>query len=405
MIIPFSTDAPIYHFPRATLGMIGANVAVHLLWSFSDPAAAEPYALVLGAGLHPIQWLTNNFLHADFLHLLFNMVFLWAYGIIVEGKVGPLPFLLLYLGIGTAYGATVQAAYLGAETEGYVLGASAIIFGLMAISMVWAPVNELSCFFLFFAGLRVVSNVVELPIYAVALLQLFLEGVSVTFATLIRGDPMSSAFLHLSGATWGLAAGLMLLKLDLVDCEGYDVFSIWRKKKALRAAWRAREARLDLAKRNERAPQSIRWAEDRPDLEPADRTAKLRARLITAVGVGDLETYGAAWEKWLAATGGTPPREDLLAVIKALHDAEQWAQSVPPMRLFCRLYPDRAANLRLRLASVLLRKRERPAEARRHLEGIDPSRLTDPLRALRTSLLAEADAMIADGVLELEEDV
>jgi membrane associated rhomboid family serine protease len=404
MIIPYATDAPIYHFPRATLAMIAANVAVHVAWSLGPAEAAEPFALVLGAGLHPVQWLSNNFLHADILHLLFNMVFLWAYGIVVEGKVGPLAFLLLYLGIGAAYGASVQVAYLGAETEGYVLGASAIIFGLMAICMVWAPVNQLSCFFLFFAGVRVIANVIEVPIYAFALFQLFLEGVSVTFTTLIRGHPMSSAFLHLSGAFWGLVAGLLLLKLNLVDCEGYDVFSIGRKRRELRSAWRAREARLDLAKANERAPKSIRWAEERPEVEPAERSARLFTRLTEAAKVGDVLTFQRHWEKWLAATCGTPPREELLAVIKALHDAEQWGPSVPPMRLYCRLYPDRAANLRLRLASVLLRKLERPTEARRHLELVDPRGLDESRRGLRESLLAEAQARIDEGVLELEED-
>ena len=115
----------------------------------------------LGAGLHPMQWLTHNFLHADILHLLGNMVFLWAYGIIVEGKIGWLLFLLTYLGIGTAHGAAIQAAYLGAAEPSYVLGASAIIFGLMAICMIWAPVNDLSCFYLFFVGFRMITGIVR----------------------------------------------------------------------------------------------------------------------------------------------------------------------------------------------------------------------------------------------------
>jgi membrane associated rhomboid family serine protease len=404
MIIPFSTDAPIYHYPRATLGMIVINVAVHVAWSFGDSAAAEPYALVLGAGLHPVQWLSHNFLHADFLHLLFNMVFLWAYGIIVEGKIGWFPFLLLYLAIGTAHGAAIQTAYLGASKEGYVLGASAIVFGLMAICMVWAPVNEISCLFLFFGGFRMISHVIELPIYGFALLQLGMEGVSMTFATLIRGDPMSSAFLHLSGAFWGLLAGLLLLKQGWVDCEGYDILSIWRKKRALRRAWKAREARLDLSRENERVPRTIWWAEERPEVAPGERASRLHARLIESLSVGDPDTSQKAYEKWLAATSGAPPREALLAVVKAFQDQEQWALSVAPMRLYCRLYPDRATNLRLRLASVLIRKSERPTEARRHLEQIDPSKLTEPLRALHASLLAEASAMIEEGVLELEEE-
>src|SRR5438045_2832212 len=136
MIIPYSTDAPIYHFPIATLVVIVANVAVHIVWSFLPPEVAEPYAMVLGEGLHP---------------------FLWSYGIIVEGKIGGFLFLLSYLGIGTVHGAVIQAAYLHAAEPSHVVGASGIIFGLMAIAMVWAPVNELSCFYLFLVGFRVIS--------------------------------------------------------------------------------------------------------------------------------------------------------------------------------------------------------------------------------------------------------
>jgi len=59
VIIPFSTDAPIYHRPWATLGVILANVAAHVAWSYAGPEAAEPYTLILSSGLHPLQWLAG----------------------------------------------------------------------------------------------------------------------------------------------------------------------------------------------------------------------------------------------------------------------------------------------------------------------------------------------------------
>jgi hypothetical protein len=48
IIFPYATDAPIYSFPKATVGVIAINVAVHVAWSLSAPEAAEPYALKLG---------------------------------------------------------------------------------------------------------------------------------------------------------------------------------------------------------------------------------------------------------------------------------------------------------------------------------------------------------------------
>lgn len=404
MIVPFSTDAPIYHFPKATLGMIAVNVAVHVAWLVISPEFGEPYVMHLGSGLHPVQWLTHNFLHADFIHLFGNMIFLWSYGIIVEGKVGWLPFTLLYLGIGTIHGAAIQLAYLRVEEPNYVLGASAIIFGLMAISMIWAPVNELSCFYLFIVGFRIISGTFELAIYAFAILQLGLEGISMVTMFMIKGDPMSSAFLHVSGAFWGLLAGILCVKAGWVDCENFDVFSLMTKRRALREAWKAREARLDQSKMNERLPKSARADEDRAAISPEERAAKLLAKLHRAIEVGDTFATQAAYDKWFGAIGKRAPRDALLGVVNAMHAQNQIAASVPAMRALCRLYPDRADKVRLKLASILIRELQRPTEARRQLEQIAVANLEPSHQRLHQKLLKEAEVMIEDGVLEVEED-
>ena len=98
----------------------------------------DRYALTLGDGLHPIQWLTHNFLHFGIIHLAGNMIFLWAFGIVVEGKLGAevpgdLP------GHRDPARGLVQGLLLRSGLEGNAAGASAVIFGLLAICMVWAP--------------------------------------------------------------------------------------------------------------------------------------------------------------------------------------------------------------------------------------------------------------------------
>ena len=86
-LIPYGTNAPIYHWPIATVGLIVINVVVFAL-SIASPESVEPFILAFGDGFHPVQWITSNFLHADIFHLIGNMLFLWAFGIIVEGKLG-----------------------------------------------------------------------------------------------------------------------------------------------------------------------------------------------------------------------------------------------------------------------------------------------------------------------------
>ena len=135
LYLPYSTDAPIYYRPIVTIAMIVINVLVFFMFTQEE---IEPFMLAIGAGLHPGQWLTANFLHADIFHLTFNMFFLWVFGLIIEGKLGYLKMLVVYLGIGINFGATIQILMQGHEPS-YGLGASAIIFGLAAMSLVWAP--------------------------------------------------------------------------------------------------------------------------------------------------------------------------------------------------------------------------------------------------------------------------
>ena len=111
----------------------------------------EESMLDIGAGIHPVQWLTNIFMHAGPGHLVGNMIFLWAFGIIVEGKLGWWAFTLAYLAIGIAESAGIQLAMHPAEPV-HMLGASGAIYGLLAMCVVWCRKNELHCvaFFRFF---------------------------------------------------------------------------------------------------------------------------------------------------------------------------------------------------------------------------------------------------------------
>ena len=102
-MIPLGTDAPIYHWPIATAGLIAVNTAAYAFVMLgADPEQVQRLMLTYGDGLHPIQWVTSNFLHAGIVHLIGNMIYLWGFGLIVEGKVGWFRFLLIYLGLGIA---------------------------------------------------------------------------------------------------------------------------------------------------------------------------------------------------------------------------------------------------------------------------------------------------------------
>jgi membrane associated rhomboid family serine protease len=84
-----------------------------------------------------ITLLTSNFLHAGWLHLLFNMVYLGVFGLPVERRVGAGGFALLYV----ASGLIGSLAYLVAQPASQVpaIGASGAIAGVIGAHLVLFP--------------------------------------------------------------------------------------------------------------------------------------------------------------------------------------------------------------------------------------------------------------------------
>jgi len=222
LLFPYSTDSPVYHLPFATGGIIAVNVVVFFATTFQmmvgnvGVESLEPLLLQFDT-INPLQWISNAFMHAGLMHLLGNMFFLWAFGLVIEGKIGSLPFLVMYFFIAAVDGAAVQLPMFLLGSEGAALGASGVIFALMVVAMLWAPENEMDCFYIFFIRI----GTFEARIVALGIAYLMMQ---VAFLFLV-GFSMSSEMLHMVGALIGLPVGLAMLRMDWVDCEGWDAIS------------------------------------------------------------------------------------------------------------------------------------------------------------------------------------
>ncbi|MEK6261020.1 MAG: rhomboid family intramembrane serine protease [Planctomycetota bacterium] len=115
MILPYSTDAPIYHFPWMTIVLIVVNCLTFALTGMGYDN--DGWLLQYGNGLHPLEWVAYNFLHFGVGHLLGNMFFLWAFGIVIEGKLGWWKFLGVYMTIGIVGGFLIQLTMLGYKSD------------------------------------------------------------------------------------------------------------------------------------------------------------------------------------------------------------------------------------------------------------------------------------------------
>jgi membrane associated rhomboid family serine protease len=432
LIVPTGTDAPIYHWPYATIGLIVLNVVLLFL---VPPAAHTPeiddegevveqveeetnferYALRLGDGkLHPVQWVTHNFLHLNFLHLAGNMLFLWSFGIVIEGKLGAAKYLLAYLAMGTLHGAMLQLILIRSGLDLPAAGASAIIYGLLAACMIWAPRNELNCTVIIWVGFRILVFQWDPYYTTVALFYVGQQLLGLIFWGSVEGKIMVSEMGHLSGAFWGSVVAIILLKTGLVDCEGWDVFSLWARNRKLAADWKRRGELLDRINRpalrrgkSKAKTGTGTGADDGSDEETAgeNRGAAALRKIRRLIDNGDPEAAVAAYSKASRTLfGWPPPQSELYELIKAMHAQGAEVASVRLMRDHCQRYPRDSTKMWLKLAQVLLRDCHRPAAAQKVLREIPAGLFTGDLEKARLKLVTQAEQMLEAGVLEVEGD-
>ncbi len=184
MFLPLSDMPNPKGTPVVNYLLIGINVAVYLLYSLplstarpdlNDPAILEyiraipqyqnlpvyqiinhisAYDLfVFAHGFKPAHPSFNDlffslFLHAGFLHLFGNMLFLWIYGDNVEHRLGSLVYLPVYLATGVI--ATLFYSLFQMNSPMPMIGASGAISGVLGLYFLWFPKNKVRAFVMLF---------------------------------------------------------------------------------------------------------------------------------------------------------------------------------------------------------------------------------------------------------------
>ncbi len=122
-----------------------------------------------GADLAPeVTLLTSTFLHAEWFHLLLNVLYLAVFGGAVETRLGKLRYLVLYLGSGAIGGLAHVLADPTSEVP--AIGASGAIAGVIGANLVLLPGATLGSLapVLFFQPVQNVPALVLLAFWVVA---------------------------------------------------------------------------------------------------------------------------------------------------------------------------------------------------------------------------------------------
>jgi membrane associated rhomboid family serine protease len=133
-----------YDGPTATIALIAINVIAFVgeLASGSSVGSGGRGSVMLDGGLYG-PWVadgdwwrlvTNGFLHSGFMHLAFNMFFIWVLGGMLEPALGRARFVALY------FTALLCGSFgvLLLEPDSLTVGASGAAFGLLGAAIVMA---------------------------------------------------------------------------------------------------------------------------------------------------------------------------------------------------------------------------------------------------------------------------
>jgi membrane associated rhomboid family serine protease len=233
-MIPIGDDVTGHRrFALVTLALILVNVLV-FLWQESQGSGFQrvvqafgtvPYEITHGDDIGPpgpqpiyLTLLTSMFMHANWMHLGGNMLFLWVFGDNLEDRMGPARFILFYLLCGLA----ASAAQIMLNPDGRIpgIGASGAIAGVMGAYLVLYPHSRVLMLFPFPVFLFELPAVVFLAIWFVVQ---FLNGINQL--PVFERDAISGGvafWAHVMGFVSGLILVVFLKRPERTRVEWWD---------------------------------------------------------------------------------------------------------------------------------------------------------------------------------------
>ncbi len=103
--------------------------------------------------------------------------------------------------------------------------------------------------------------------------------------------------------------------------------------------------------------------------------------------------------------GWKPPPGEWLELIGALIRAEFWDDAIRILESYLDEVEEPSARARLKLAQLLLQRQSRPARSLRVLAEIPEGALPSSLEPIRAQLTRDAEQLLAEGPLELGDEV
>jgi len=207
-MIPLSDDNPTRNFPLITLLIIGANIWIYFETFFNSAVPPEmvfkqyglvPYSLINSPISEYPAIYSSMFLHAGFLHLAGNMLYLWIFGNNIEDVLGKFKFILFYLICGTI----AALGHIATDTQSVIpmIGASGAVSGVLGAYLVLFPYARVKTLIF----IVIFITVIRIP--ALILLGLWIGIQIMNGMAVSGGTPGVAWFAHIGG----FLAGMILI--------------------------------------------------------------------------------------------------------------------------------------------------------------------------------------------------
>ena len=160
-------------------------------------------------GNHMITLVTSMFMHAGWMHIIGNMIYLWAFGRAIEEAMGGFRFLFFYL----AGGVIAMSAQILGDPFSHIpcLGASGAIAAVMGAFIITFPRDRIKTFVFVFIFFRVTL------IPAVLLIGFWFLMQVLNFGSVAEVRTGGVAYLaHIAGFLFGVITGRFLVKPNRV---------------------------------------------------------------------------------------------------------------------------------------------------------------------------------------------
>ncbi len=220
MFFPLHDSNKIKHikFAYVNYSLIAITTIVFIFQSILPQNASD--GIVVGFGMIPmvvndlipqqIAWFPEEltfisymFLHADWLHLLSNMLFLWIFGDNIEDALGHTKYLIFYLLCGVF--AAMAHYYFNQDSNGPLIGASGAVAGVMGAYVLLFP----------FARLLVIAKIIiPIPLKIPAFWMLGFWILTQFFFVIIGSEDNIAWWAHIGGFTAGIILAVILKRKE-----------------------------------------------------------------------------------------------------------------------------------------------------------------------------------------------